>query len=128
MTYLTCVDSDQTAQLHFAQRIAPDKSGIQKIFFLFSHENICEGLLMSTHNICFCREIRKILVLFLSKKTPLYLELYHSLCCSAIECMDHQYFSVEPSQMVTFLCHLPIQYISEFPNWSSVLGNSVVPD
>ena len=46
----------------------PDNS----LFFLFLHKNICcgysleapgEALLMSTHNICFCAEIRNILIL-----------------------------------------------------------------
>ena len=53
--------------------IGLDKSGYQVISFLFLDENICcgytleglaEALLMSTHNICFCQEIRKIQILF----------------------------------------------------------------
>ena len=53
--------------------IATDKRGIHIIFFLFLHENICcgthqkrlgEALLMNTHNICFCGEIRKISAFF----------------------------------------------------------------
>ena len=45
------------------------RGGIQLIFFLFLHENICcgyslEAPLMSTHNICFCGEIRKVSAFF----------------------------------------------------------------
>ena len=49
--------------------IATDKRGSHIIFFLFLHENICYGyslevLLMSTHNMCFRGEIRKISAFF----------------------------------------------------------------
>ena len=49
----------------FSNYIAPDKRGIHIIYFLFLHEkHLGEGHLMSTHNIRFCGEIRKISVLF----------------------------------------------------------------
>ena len=53
------------------------RGGSHMIFFLFLHENICcgyslkrlgEALLMSTHNICFRAEIRKVSIFFVEKK------------------------------------------------------------
>ena len=63
------------------QAIDPDKVPFQTnslIFFLFLHKNIhcgthwkrlAEVLLMSTHNKCFCGEIRKKIKLFVWKGT-----------------------------------------------------------
>ena len=53
--------------------IATDKRGYPHNIFLISLRNLCccthqkrltEALLMSTHNICFCGEIRKISAFF----------------------------------------------------------------
>ena len=50
----------------YLQNCVPDKSGRLIIFFLFLHKNLCCGYklevpLMSTHNIGFYKEMRKIL-------------------------------------------------------------------
>ena len=60
---------------------APDHRNIQAIFSKFLHENVMlwvlirsasvMGLLMSTHNICVCAEVRKILIFLVEKKVYL---------------------------------------------------------
>ena len=69
------------------QKITPFKirpHHLHVIFFLFLHENICCGHSLEAprrgtsneyHNICFCREMRKISVVLWMKKVP-YLLLW----------------------------------------------------
>ena len=73
--------------------IATNRGGIHIIFFLFLYKNVCCGysleapcqaLLMSTHNICICREIRKISAFF-GWKT-------YFICCYEL----HVYFLLRP--------------------------------
>ena len=48
------------------------KSISRYIFYLLLHQSLCYSLLMSTHNIHFCDEIKKILILFGKKKRTSY--------------------------------------------------------
>ena len=78
------------------------------IFFLFLDKNICYGyslevLLMSTHNICFRREIRKLFIWYPLLSRPMmsvlkFEQAHFNTCWSVYQLMDWVANSVDPDQ------------------------------
>ena len=75
---LWCHGCLHTRILNIAEAIALPIRGIQETFFLISSQKNCCGhslelshwaMPVSIHSICFCREIRKISILFFEEKT-----------------------------------------------------------